>query len=71
MRPGRGDSLDASLDKGAIGNAAPVRDSLNDSMAHVEAEDGVDVGAEEEAEVLEELPLPELYVPGRLIHIYR
>lgn len=26
---------------------------------------------EEEAEVVEELPLPELYVPGRIVHIYR
>ncbi|CBJ27220.1 Zinc finger FYVE domain-containing protein [Ectocarpus siliculosus] len=25
---------------------------------------------EEEAEVVEELPLPELYVPGRIVHIY-
>lgn len=26
---------------------------------------------EEEPEVVEELPLPELYVPGRIVHIYR
>lgn len=29
------------------------------------------LGSEEEAEVVEELPLPELYVPGRIVHIYR
>lgn len=29
------------------------------------------LGSEEEAEVVEEFPLPELYVPGRIVHIYR
>ncbi|CAM9302396.1 unnamed protein product [Pylaiella littoralis] len=28
------------------------------------------LGSEEEAEVVEEFPLPELYVPGRIVHIY-
>lgn len=27
--------------------------------------------SEEEAEVVDEVPLPELYVPGRIVHIYR
>lgn len=41
------------------------------------AEGGSGVGpgkeeeVEEEAEVIEEFPLPELYVPGRIVHIYR
>ena len=44
----------------------------------VHGKDNAEVGAgsgsgweEEEAEVVEELPLPELYVPGRIVHIYR
>lgn len=27
--------------------------------------------SEEEAEVVDELPLPELFVPGKIVHIYR
>lgn len=31
-----------------------------------------DVGSmEDEAEVVEELPLPDLYIPGKIVHIYR
>lgn len=31
-----------------------------------------DVGSmEDEAEVVDELPLPDLYVPGKIVHIYR
>lgn len=38
------------------------------------ADDGSvdDVGStEDEAEVVDELPLPDLYVPGKIVHIYR
>lgn len=62
----------AEGDKGVVAAAAARGQGGNGGRTKGEdGSMGTGGSSEEEAEVVDELPLPELFVPGRIVHIYR